>query len=351
MSGHPPATGEDFDRLVAAAAEKNARRHPGLVVGAVDAIRTQQAITGVGHIRLPAGPAPTDKTLWEIGSITKVFTGLLLAIAVVRREVTLDTPVRELLPAGATVLSRDGVEITLEHLTTHRSGLPRSPVGFRTEVRTVLLGRGNPYSEITDERMLEFVARTELRRTPGTGRIAYSNVGGALLGLALVYHAGASSYAELVRQRICEPLAMAQTTVLEEADFDQLATGYTARRRPVEHWTLTGLAGAGALVSSAADMLRFLTAQLRPESSELGEAITFGQTERYGGRRFGIGLGWIRMPARSGMTLWHNGGTGGFRSFAGIVPERGVGVVMLANSRRSCDRAAVRLLSELSGRR
>jgi CubicO group peptidase (beta-lactamase class C family) len=98
-------------------------------------------------------------------------------------------------------------------------------------------------------------------------------------------------------------------------------------------------------------MLRFLTAQLRPESSELGEAITFGQTERYGGRRFGIGLGWIRMPARSGMTLWHNGGTGGFRSFAGIVPERGVGVVMLANSRRSCDRAAVRLLSELSGRR
>jgi D-alanyl-D-alanine-carboxypeptidase/D-alanyl-D-alanine-endopeptidase len=189
-----------------------------------------------------------------------------------------------------------------------------------------------------------------LRRTPGTGRIAYSNVGGGLLGLALVYRAGASSYAELVRQRICEPLAMAQTTVLEEADVDQLATGYTARRRLVEHWTLTGLAGAGALVSSATDMLRFLTAQLKPESSELGEAVKLGQTERYGGRRFGIGLGWIRMPGRSGMALWHNGGTGGFRSFAGIVPERGVGVVMLANNRRSCDRAAVRLLSELSGR-
>lgn len=77
MSRHPPATGEDLGRLVAAAAEKYARRHPGLVVGVVDAIRTRQAITGVGHIRLPAGPAPTDKTLWEIGSITKVFTGLL----------------------------------------------------------------------------------------------------------------------------------------------------------------------------------------------------------------------------------------------------------------------------------
>src|SRR5829696_1771137 len=163
MSGQPLATGEDLDRLVAGAAEKNARRHPGLVVGAVDAHRTRQAVAGMGHIRLPAGPAPTDTTLSEIGSITKVFTGLLLAIAVVRREVTLDTPVRELLPTGTTAPSRDGMEITLEHLTTHRSGLPRTPVGFRTEVQTVLLGRGNPYSEITDERLLEFVARTELR--------------------------------------------------------------------------------------------------------------------------------------------------------------------------------------------
>jgi Beta-lactamase len=126
---------------------------------------------------------------------------------------------------------------------------------------------GTQDSEITDERLMEFVARTELRRTPGTGRIAYSNVGGGLLGLALVYRAGASSYGVLVRQRICEPLAMAQTTVLEEADVDQLAA--------------------------------------------LGDAIRLGQTERYGGRRFGIGLGWIRMPGRSGMTMWHNGGTGG----------------------------------------
>jgi serine-type D-Ala-D-Ala carboxypeptidase/endopeptidase len=350
MSGHPLGTGEDLDRLVAAATAKSARRHPGLVIGAVDVVRSQQVVTGVGHIRLPAGPPPTDRTVWEIGSITKVFTGLLLAIAVVRGEVTLDTPVRELLPTGTKVPNRDGVEITLEHLTTHRSGLPRSPVGFRTEVRTVLLGRGNPYADITEERLLEFVARTELRRTPGTGRIAYSNVGGGLLGLALVRHAGASSYVELVRQRICEPLALTDTAGVAEANVDQLATGHTARGRPVQHWILTGLAGAGVLLSSATDLLGFLTAQLKPESSAFAEAIKLSQMERYGGRRFGIGLGWIRMPGRSGMTLWHNGGTGGFRSFAGIVPERGVGVVMLANNRRSCDRAAVRLLTKLAGR-
>jgi len=344
------AAGEELQRVVSAAAAKNAKRHPGVVVGAVDTIRLQHAVAGMGHTRLPDGPAPTDQTMWEIGSITKVFTGLLLAIAIVRNEVTLQTPVRELLPSGTTVPTRDGVEITLEHLTTHRSGLPRSPIRFRTEFRTVLLGRGNPYADISDERLLELLARTELRRTPGTGRIAYSNVGGGLLGLALTHRAGAASYGELVHERICRPLGLARTTVLTQADVDQLAIGYTTRRRPVEHWTLSGLAGAGALLSTATDMLAFLTAQLKPESSELGQAVKLSQMERYGGKRFGIALGWIRYPSRSGLTLWHNGGTGGFRSFAGIAVERGIGVVMLTNNRRSCDRAAMRLLSRLSAR-
>jgi serine-type D-Ala-D-Ala carboxypeptidase/endopeptidase len=341
-------TGQELQSAVAAIAAKNARRHPGLVVGAVDATRSQKAVSGVGHTRLPGGPAPTEKTVWEIGSITKVFTGLLLAIAVVRGEVALDTRVRELLPPGTTVPSRDGVEITLEHLTTHRSGLPRSPIGSMRALRTVLFGRGNPYADITDEWLLEFLAQTELRRTPGTGRISYSNVGVGLLGLALVRSADAASYAQLVRSRICEPLGLSQTTALEGADVDQLALGYTTRGRPVGHWSLTGLAGAGALLSSATDMLVFLNAQLRPESSELGEAIKLSQTERYGGKRFAVGLGWIRTPGKTGMTLWHNGGTGGFRSFAGIVPERGVGVVMLTNNRRGPDRAAMKLLWDLS---
>jgi D-alanyl-D-alanine-carboxypeptidase/D-alanyl-D-alanine-endopeptidase len=138
--------------------------------------------------------------------------------------------------------------------------------------------------------------------------------------------------------------------VFAEADPDQVAIGHTARGRPVDNWILTGLAGAGALLSSANDMLTFLTAQLQPESSELTEPIMLSQVERHREKRFGIGLGWIRMPFRPGLTLWHNGGTGGFRSFAGIVPERGVGVVMLANNSRGCDRAAIRLLSKLCGR-
>ena len=341
---------QDLADLVAATASKNVRRHPGLVVGAIDESRSEKAVAAVGHIRIPAGPAPTETTTWEIGSITKVFTGLLLAIAVSRGELTLETPVRELLPAGTAVPSRNGVEITLEHLTTHRSGLPRSPVGIPAELRAVVFERCNPYADVTDEWLLEFLNRTELRRTPGTGRIAYSNVGVGLLGLVLTRSAGAANYAELVRTRICEPLGLSQTTVLADANIDQLATGYTTRGRRVEHWTLTGLAGAGALLSSATDMLSFLSAQLQPESSDLAEAIKFSQVERYGGKRYGIGLGWIRVPGRSGMMLWHNGGTGGFRSFTGILPERGVGVVLLANNRRGCDRAAVKLLGRLAER-
>jgi hypothetical protein len=134
-----------LDELVAVAASIEARRHPGRVMGALQGPTGQRAVLGVGHEWLPDGPVPTSDTLFEIGSITRVFTGLLLAIAVVRNEVTLDTPVNALLPGRVAVPSRDGVQITLEHLATHRSGLPphRSgcsprvgPSSFRERIRT-----------------------------------------------------------------------------------------------------------------------------------------------------------------------------------------------------------------------
>jgi len=188
-----------LDELVAVAASIEARRHPGRVMGALQGPTGQRAVLGVGHEWLPDGPVPTSDTLFEIESITRVFTGLLLAIAVVRNEVTLDTPVNALLPGRDAVPSRDGVQITLEHLATHRSGLPPSPVGLLTEGRAVLVQGTNPYQEWTPEGVLEALAATRLRRAPGSGRIVYSNLGAGLLGLALVAAAGAGSYGELVR--------------------------------------------------------------------------------------------------------------------------------------------------------
>ncbi len=284
--------------------------------------------------------------MFEIGSITKVFTGLLLAVAVLRGELSLDTPVQELLPGGATLPGKHGVPISVLHLTTHRSGLPRSPLGTVAEARTVLIDRANPYRDLSPDRVLDAVAHSRLRRTPGTGRIAYSNLGVGLLGLALANAARAGSYAELVRSRICGPLGMADTDVLENIDPDRLAVGYQ-RGRPIDHWSLTGLAGAGALLSSGNDMLRFLAAQLEPESTPLAEAVALSHQERHHTRGFGIALGWIIMGSPNHPILWHNGGTGGFASFAGFDPRRGTGTVVLANSRRGPEAAGLRLLKQL----
>lgn len=310
-----------------------------------------EGLAAIGRCRLPDGATPTGSTLFEIGSISKVFTSLLLAVAVTQGEVSLDAPVRELLPAGTRVPQRDGREITLVDLATHRSGLPRSPVPVLQEIAIVARGGGNPYV-LDAARLLEVLGRTSLRRAPGTSRLAYSNFGAGLLGVALVRAAGASTYGELVQARICGPLGLADTVPLEQVIGDEdrevrLAYGHGWRRRPVAHWTLSGLAGAGALLSTADDLVAFLRAQLRPEDTPLGEAIALTQQRRGGGRRFGIGLGWLQTPTKAGNLLWHNGGTGGFRSFAGMVPAAGTGVVVLANSTRSVDRAALELLEGL----
>ena len=342
---------ESAQRRVEAVAQRYARSRPGLVVAAFGPA-AGEGLAAVGHRRLPDGPPPTSSTLFEIGSISKVFTSLLLAIAVTQGEVSLDAPVRELLSAGTRVPQRRGREITLLDLATHRSGLPRSPVPVLQEIAIVARGRGNPYADLDPARLLEALGRTRLRRTPGTNRLAYSNFGVGVLGVALVRAAGGSTYGELVQARICGPLGLADTVPLEQVIGNEdgearLAYGHNWRCRPVAHWTLSGLAGAGALLSTADDLLAFLRAQLRPEDTPLGEAIALTQQRRGGGRRFGIGLGWLQTPTKAGTLLWHNGGTGGFRSFAGIVPAAGTGVVVLANSTRSVDRAALELLEGL----
>lgn len=322
---------------------KLAGRHPGVVAGAVTG--AGGTVAGAGRTRLPDGPQPDGSTLFEIGSITKVFTALLLADAVTRGELTLDTPVRELLPAGVRAPARDGTQITVEHLATHTSGLPRSPLGLRHELRSALGSRADPYAHLTRDGLYEVLGRTRLRRTPGTGKPSYSNFGAALLGHALVAALDRGDYGPLVEERICGPLGLVDTVVPPDpARAPRIAAGHAFRGREVPHWELPGMAGAGALLSTADDLLAFLRAQLWPHETSLGEAIALTQHERYGGRRTAIGLGWLHMSMRAGTMLWHNGGTGGFRSFAGFVPEAGAAVVVLVNNHRSPDLAGTRLL-------
>ena len=341
-------TPEALAAAVERVASRHSGKHVGLVLGAVTA-GGASAVVPAGRLLAPDGPGAGADTLFEIGSVTKVFTTLLLADAVIRGEVALDTPVTDLLDIA--VPTRDGVAINVEHLATHTAGLPNNPMPFVAALRTAWLARdGDPWEAIDREALLEALSRTALRQTPGTGRITYSNLGAGVLGHALVAASPHHDFGDLVRSRICEPLEMADTVLLPDTDqIRRQATGHRRRHRPTGHWRVAGLPGAGALRSTADDMLSFLQAQLDPATTPMAPAITLTQQERRPGKRLGIGLGWLRVPTAGGQVmLWHNGGTGGFRAFAGFIPAAGVGAVVLANDLRSVDRVGVELLTELS---
>lgn len=334
----PSGTLREVEELVG----RTSRRRAELVVG----VRRDEG--GSVHGRSREGRAPDGRTLFEIGSVTKTFTSLLLADGVVRGDWALDEPVRDLLPAGSSVPTRDGVEITLGHLATHTSGLPRSPVPLVRGSVEMLRGR-DPYADLTPDGLLAALAEARLGRTPGTGGVHYSNLGVGLLGRALA-HASGTSYGALVEERVCRPLGLVDTATHDRLTDEQrtrLLPGHRGRRRPAPAWPLDGLPGAGALRSTAEDLLRYLDAWLEPDSTPLGDAVRLCLQPRVEGRQ-AIGLGWL-LSERPHRLWWHNGGTGGYRSFVGFVPEARIAVVVLGNHARSVDVLGLRVLRALGG--
>ena len=330
-----------------------ARPRPGLLVlGATDGERAAFASRGP----LPQPSLAAERAVFEIGSITKVFTSLLLAVAVGRGEVDLDDPVVERLPRGTRVPMRARRPITLAHLATHTSGLPRLPPGL---LRNAIRHRDDPYARLSVEDVLEALGKTRPRRPAGE-RFAYSNFGAGLLGIALTHTAGVD-YETLVRDRITAPLGLSDTVIeLDDDRRRRLAMGTKWRGGPAGLWTISGLAGAGALRSTVADLLRFVRAQmgtLPDVPPELADAIEMSHRDRAKGGRLTPGmrvaLGWfvIKIGRRKLGIVMHDGGTGGYRSIAGWVPSEGVGVVALSANVRSVDRIATDLALALTGRR
>ena len=287
-----------------------------------------------------AADVPYDgRTLFEIGSITKVFTGILLADMVGRGEVRLEDPVAQFLPEGRSVPSRNGKQIRLVDLATHSSGLPRMPSNFAPA------DPSNPYADYSAERLYEFLRGHTLTRDIGE-RAEYSNIGVGLLGHALSRRAG-RPYEALVTERILEPLGMTNTRIaLRPEDRARLAPGHSAAGMPVPNWDLDALAGAGALRSNVDDMLTFLAANINPPESRIGRAIRTAQTPRMAfNDTMRVGLLWLTQTTGFGRTVvWHNGGTAGYRTYIGFDPERRVGVVVLSNRNNGVDRIGQHLL-------
>ena len=298
----------------------------GIVVGVIE----PQGRRMVAYGSLNQGdPRPLNgDTIFEIGSATKVFTSLLLADMVQRGEVALADPVAKYLPADAKVPERGGRAITLVDLSTHTSGLPRMPSNFNPK------DPANPYADYTTELLFQFISSYQLTRDIGS-QFEYSNLGGGLLGQALAHRAGVD-YEALVRSRITGPLGMNSTGITLSPQMKaRLAVGHNDKLVTVPNWDLPALAGAGALRSSVNDMLTFLAANLGYVKSPLAPAMAAMLSVRRptgapGGGE--IGLGWLITKPSEDEIVWHNGGTGGYRSFIGYDAKTRVGVVVLSNT-------------------
>lgn len=294
----------------------------GLAIGIVKDGQTQ--FLAYGETVKGSGVAPRDDTIYEIGSTSKVFTGLLLADMVQAGLVKLGDPIQKYLPASVQAPVHEGQPITLEHLATHTSGLPRIPGNLNAA------DLSNPLANYGLDQVYSFLNGYELSRPPG--KYSYSNLGMGLLGDALASHQN-MTYEQLLIDRIAKPLAMQDTCItLDEKRRKRLAPGYDAALNPAKNWDFPALAGAGGLRSTCRDLLLFLQANLADdESTQLHRAMRLSHAKRHPiGNGMAIGLGWHIVG--DGVSLQHNGMTGGYHSLLAVVPDENIGVVVLSNT-------------------
>jgi len=272
------------------------------------------------------GAAHAD-SLFEIGSLTKTFTGLILAKQAVRDELRLHQPVRELLPDGLAPKAAGG-EITLLDLATHRSALPPMPDNFKPA------SQANPLADYGPPELFAYLAKHGFGK-PRNPPFEYSNLGFGLLGEALARHSG-SPFAELMHREITGPLGMNDTVIQLSAEQQQrLMQGYNLRLKAIQGWDMNVFAGAGGLRSTAGDMLKFLETQLHPNAAFY---LAIGESHKPRApiaEDTSIGLAWIRN-GKDG-TYWHNGGTAGFSSYAFFHPQGDYAAVVLVNQSPGVD--------------
>jgi serine-type D-Ala-D-Ala carboxypeptidase/endopeptidase len=306
----------------------------GVAIGIIDGDKTYNIYAGQ---REYGAPAPDERTLFELGSITKTFTGLLLADSVLRGEVKLEQPVVQLLGTNAVVPKFGEDEIRLVDLATQTSGLPRLPTNIGTFVNPL-----NPYASYTTDDLDKFLAGYKLVHKPGT-EFWYSNLGFGLLGHALAKHAG-QTYEELLQQRITGPLGMADTVItLSDDQQSRLAKGNLAFGLPAMNWDIPSLPGCGAIRSTLHDMLIYLRANMSPDDTSLGKAIALSHEPRFTihkpegkfHNKLEIGLTWLITTVSDTTVVWHNGMTGGYASYVAMVPEKKWGLVVLGNQATS----------------
>jgi len=283
------------------------------------------------------GEEVDEHTIFEIGSITKVFTGILLAQQVLAGDLKLDDNINDYLPTEVKIPVMGDQEITFGNLTDHTSGLPRMPYNFAPA------NLNNPFADYTVVQMYEFISNYQPIRTVGS-EYEYSNIAQGLLGHLLAENKN-TSYENLMIRTIADPLGMNETKIeFDQRMKDNLALGHS-NGQVVENWDIPTLAGAGAIRSSTSDMARFISANLGYTESTVTAAMELSHEIRHDkAGNMKVAMGWHIKKGENGAVFWHNGGTGGYRTFVGFVKETGKGVVLLTNSSAGADDIGFHLL-------
>ncbi|WP_069130290.1 serine hydrolase domain-containing protein [Rhodohalobacter halophilus] len=259
--------------------------------------------------------------VFEIGSISKVFTSTLLAHAIHDSAISADQTVRDVLD----VEMAGNPDFTFLQLSNHTSGLPRLPGGYTFNF---LWNMDNPY-KIFDEVELKSYLKNDLTlsRDPGEAH-RYSNLGAGLLGFFLSELENIS-YEDLLQRKIFEPMGMNRSTTDRENVEEYLVSGVTKRGGSATNWDLADLAGAGGILSTAEDLSRFIRSNFNPDDPVLSlqREPTFQVSDN-----MDVAMGWFILNRDSGAKwYWHNGGTGGYRSSIVMDPDQKIGVVVLSN--------------------
>ncbi|MGI8950949.1 MAG: serine hydrolase domain-containing protein [Chitinophagaceae bacterium] len=270
---------------------------------------------------------PDKNTIFEIGSISKTFTATLLADAVNKGKVKLNDPVSKYLPDSISFLQFNGELITLKTLSNHSSGIPRMPDNFMDDNPDSM----NPYKDYDEKKLFAFYKNFKPVRKPGE-KYEYSNLAQGTLGVILekVNH---KSYEELFVKTICDPLGMNDTReFIRRTDSARFAKGYDENGQYNSQWDFKALEAAGSIRSTASDLIKYIKGNLGEAPPQLYKDFQLTHVITFSDGSNKVGLAWHYIKPGNDEVIFHNGGTGGFRSYLAINLQKKFAVVVLSNT-------------------
>lgn len=295
-----------------------------------------------GEAEKGSGIAPKQSTIYEIGSISKTFTATLLADAVSQGKIKLDDPVNKYLPDSVPAVAYNGTPVTILSMINHSSGIPRMPNNFDFNA-----GFDDPYKDYDNQKLFSFYKNFKPARKVGD-EYEYSNLAVGTIGVILEKING-TNYEDLLFKTICKPLNMHDTReYLRTEDSVRFAKGYDNSQYAAP-WNFKAFMGAGGIRSTAEDMLLYAQAQLGAAPPQLYKDIQLTHTPTFTKGNTTVAMAWHIIKPGNDELLFHNGGTGGYRSYLAINPQKKFAVVMLSNTTISVDELGNNLMKWLEG--